>query len=70
MELFIPPHIIDVYTRSKVLGIKLSGHTNTLTEASKLMDELYKRGQYKPNNNVKTLLINFVLNKWSFQVKI
>ena len=43
---FIPSNIIDIYTRLEVLlGLKLSGHTDTLTEASNLIDELYKRGE-------------------------
>ena len=38
-----PSNIIDIYTRLEVLlGLKLSGHTDTLTEASNLIDELYK----------------------------
>ena len=41
-----PSNIIDNYTRLEILpGLKLSGHTNTLTEASNLIDELYKRGE-------------------------
>ena len=37
----IPSNIIDVYTRLEVLlGLKVSGHTDTLTEASNLIDEL------------------------------
>ena len=37
---------IDIYTRLEVpLGLKLSGHTDALTEASNLIDESYKRGE-------------------------
>ena len=37
---------MDVYTRLEILlGFKLSGRTSTLTEASNLKDELYKRGE-------------------------
>ena len=33
----IPPNILDIYTRNEVLlGLNLSGHTDTLTEASNL----------------------------------
>ena len=58
-KIIIPSNIIDIYTRPEVLlGLKLSGHTDTLTEASNLIDELYKQGeiqnkqQYRnaPNN--------------------
>ena len=35
----IPSNIIDIYTRLEILlGLKLSGHTDTLTEASNLID--------------------------------
>ena len=45
-KIIIPSNIIDIYTRLEVLlGLKLSGHTDTLTEASKLIDNLYKRGE-------------------------
>ena len=44
-KIIIPSNIIDLYTRLEVLlGLKLSGHSGTLTEASNLIDELYKRG--------------------------
>ena len=46
VKIIIPSNIIDIYTRLEILlGLKLSGHTNTLTEASNLIDELYKRGE-------------------------
>ena len=45
-KIIIPSKIIDIYTRLEILlGLKLSGHTDTLTEASNLIDELYKRGE-------------------------
>ena len=34
-----------MFTLDLKLGLKLSGHTDTLTEASNLIDELYKRGE-------------------------
>ena len=46
VKIIIPSNIIDIYTRLEVLlGLNLSGHTDTLTEASNLIDELYKRGE-------------------------
>ena len=43
-KIIIPSSMIDIYTRLEILlGLKLSGHTDTLTEASNLIDELYKR---------------------------
>ena len=45
-KIIIPSNIIDIYTRLEVLlGLKISGHTDTLTEASNLINELYKRGE-------------------------
>ena len=46
IKIIIPSNIIDIYTRLDVLlGLKLSGHTDILTEASILIDEFYKRGE-------------------------
>ena len=62
-------NIIDIYTRLEILlGLKLSGPTDTLTEASNLIDELYKRGKYKRNDNIEKLLIKFQPMKWIFLV--
>ena len=45
-KIITPSNIIDIYTRLEVLpGLKLTGNTTTLTEASNLIDELYKRGE-------------------------
>ena len=45
-KIIIPSNIIDIYTRREILlRLKLSGHTDTLTEGSNLIDELYKRGE-------------------------
>ena len=42
-KIIIPSNIIDIYTRLEVLlGLKISGHTDTLTEASNLIDEILK----------------------------
>ena len=44
VKIIIPSNIIDIYARLKNLrGLKLSGHTDTLTEAINLLSELYKR---------------------------
>ena len=46
VKIIIPSNIIDIYTRLEVLlGLILSGHTDTLIEASNLIDEIYKRGE-------------------------
>ena len=45
-KIIIPSNIIDIYTRLEILlGPKVTGHTDTLTEASNLIVELYKRGE-------------------------
>ena len=42
-KIITPSNIIDIYTRLGVmLGLELSSHTDTLSEASNLIDELYK----------------------------
>ena len=56
----IPSNIIDIYTRLEVLlGLKLSGHTDTLTEASNLIDELYKRGEIQNKQQYRNALNKF-----------
>ena len=41
VKIIIPSDIIDIYTRLEILlGLKLSGHTDTLTEASNLIDQI------------------------------
>ena len=60
VEIIIPSNIIDIYTRLEVLlGLKLSGHTDTLTEASNLIDELYKRGEIQNKQHYRNALNKF-----------
>ena len=60
-KIIIPSNVIDIYTRLEVLlGLKLSGHTDTLTKASNLIDELYKLGEIQ---NIQ--LYRNALNKFS-----
>ena len=60
VKIIIPSNIIDIYTRLEVLlGLKLSGHTNTLTEASNLIDELYKRGEIQNKQQYQNALNKF-----------
>ena len=59
-KIIMPSSIIDIYTRLEVLlGLKLSGHTNTLTEASNLIDELYKRGEIQNKQQYQNALNKF-----------
>ena len=44
VKIIIPSNIIDIYTRIEILlGLRLSGHTDILTEASNLLDDLDKK---------------------------
>ena len=59
-KIIIPSNIIDIYTRLEVLlGLKLSGHSDTLTEASNLIDELYKRGEIQNKQQYRNALDKF-----------
>ena len=59
-NIFIQSNIIDIYTRLEVLlGIKLSGYTDTLTEDSNLIDELYKRGEIQNKQQYRNALDEF-----------
>jgi len=60
VKIIIPSNVVDIYTRLEVLlGLKLSGHTDTLTEASNLIDELYKRGEIKNKEQYRNALNKF-----------
>ena len=57
VKIIIPSNIIDIYNRLEVLlGLKLSGHTDTLTEASNHIDELYKRGEIQTKQQYRNAL--------------
>ena len=59
-KIIIPSNIIDIYTRLEILlGLKLSGHTDTLSEASNLIDELYKRGEIQNKQQYRNPLNKF-----------
>ena len=60
VKIIIPSNIKDIYTRLEVLlGLKLSGHTDTLTEASNLIDELHKRGEIRNKQQYRNALDKF-----------
>ena len=62
-KIIIPSNIIDIYTRLEVLlGLKISGHTDTLTEASALIDELYKRDEVQNKQQYQNALDKFLTN--------
>ena len=55
-------NIIDMYTRLEILlGLKLSGHTTFLTEASNLLDELYKGGEKRNEQQYRNAPNNFYI---------
>ena len=60
VKIIIPSNIFDIYTRLGILlGLKLSGHTDTLTEVSSLIDELYKRGEIQNKQQYQNALDKF-----------
>ena len=59
-KIIIPSNIIDINTRLELLlGPKISGHTDTLTEGSALIDELYKRGEIQNKQQYRNAINNF-----------
>ena len=55
-----PPNINDIYTRLEILlELNLSGHTNTLTEASALIGQLYKMCEIQNKQHYRKALNNF-----------
>ena len=60
VKIIIPSDIIDIYTRLEILlGFKLSGHSDTLREASNLIDELFKRGEIQNEQQYRNALNKF-----------
>ena len=63
LKIIIPSNIIDIYTRLEILiGLKLAGHSDILTEASALIDELYKRGEIPNKQQYRNALDKFLTN--------
>ena len=55
-----PSNLFDIYTRLEMLlGLKFSGHTDTLNEASSLIDELCKRGEIQNELHYRKALNKF-----------
>ena len=60
VKIIIPSNIIDIYSRLEVLlGLKISRHTETLSEASNLIDELYKRDEIQNKQQYRNALNKF-----------
>ena len=59
-KFIIPSNLFDINTRLEVLlGLKLSGHTDTLTEASNLIDELYIQGEIQNKQQYRNAINKF-----------
>ena len=59
-KIIIPSNIIDIYTRLEILlGLKLSGNTDTLTEGSNLIDGLYRQGEIQNKQQYRNALNKF-----------
>ena len=60
IPIIIPSNIIDIYTRLEILlGLKVSVHTDSLAEASNLINELYKRGEIQNKQHYRNALNKF-----------
>ena len=56
-----PSNIIDIHTILEILfGLKSSGHTDTLTAASSLIDEFYKIGEIQKEKQYRNALDEFI----------
>ena len=71
VKIFKQSNITHSYIRlENILGLKLSAHTVTLTEASNLLDDLCRRGEIQYEKNIEMLLISFILHKGNYQVNL
>ena len=60
MKFFVPSDIIFILARlDTLLGRKLSGHPDTTTEASNLIDELYERSEKQNEQQYRKALNKF-----------
>ena len=56
----VPSNIIDIYTGLEILlGLKLSGDTDALTEAGALIDQLYKLGEIQNKQQYRNAINKF-----------
>ena len=60
MKIFISSKKIDIWNKLEILlGLNLSRHTDTLTETSNLIDELYKKGGIENGQQHRNALDRF-----------
>ena len=63
VKIIVPSNIIDKWFRLEVLlGSKFSGHTDTLTDASNLIDDLYKRDKTQTEQHYQNDFDKFTTN--------
>ena len=56
----MPSDSDEIWTRLQVLlGLKLAGHTDTLIEASQLLDALFKKGEIKTEQQYRNAIDKF-----------
>ena len=59
-KITIPSNIIDIYTKIEILlGLKFTGLTDTLREASTLLDDLFKKGKIQNKQQNRNALNRF-----------
>ena len=69
-KIIIPSNIIDIYTRLEVLlGIKLSGHSDTLTESGPLIDQLYRMDEIQTEQQNRNALDKFHTQEMELPIK-
>ena len=56
-KIVIPSNVLDIWTKLELLlGLKLTGHTDNLTEAGNLIDELFKRTEIQNEQQYRNAL--------------
>ena len=71
VKTIIPSTVIDIYTRLEILlGLKLSGHTDTLTEASSLIDAFYRIGDIQNEQQYRNAPDKISVKKMEFPSKL
>ena len=60
LKIILTSNIIEIYTRLEILlELKLSSYTDVVTEASNLIDELYKQGEIQNKQQYRNALDKF-----------
>ena len=71
VKIVIPSNINDIYTRLEILrGLKFSGHTDTRTEVSNLIDELYNRGEIQNKQQYRNAPNKFITQEMELPSKL